>query len=261
MEMRKLIVFLITLGISWAPMDAANENPESPESAASDKTVRIHGMLKPYREVRLASRAKGVIAEIQEEGSRLKEGETAMRLENAMEKLQVDQQRKIVEMRVVEDEASSALGKSAAISRLEATEKSINLDIARILLAQAEEMLDRRSVASPFEGVVTERLRSAGEAVDEFVPVMTLVDISRLYFEAFLPARLVGVVEPGQKVTIEIPLFPGETFEGTIEMVSPVVNPASSEFKIKAAIDNSDGRLSAGLTAFCKVPDSSSSDG
>jgi len=239
-----LLLFVFAFGL--APLHA------QPASAEPER-VKFQGMLKPFREVRLASRAQGVIAEIQEEGRRLKEGETVLRLEDSMEKLQVEQQRRVLEMRVVEDEAGATLGKSSTISRLEAMEKSLNLEIARIVLAQTEELLARRTVTSPFDGVVTERLRSVGEAVDEFVPVLTIVDIDKLYFEAFLPAALVNAIKEGQSLEIEVPLFPGETFNGVVEMVSPVVNPASSEFKIKVAIDNTSGRLSSGLPASSEL--------
>lgn len=234
---------LLTSLLFACPAPAASEN--TPPSQ-----VKIEGLLKPYREVHLASRAQGVIQFVVEEGTELQSGQTALRLEDTMERLQVAQQTRVVEMREFENEASAALDKSAAISRIEAMEKSINLEVAKILRGQAQELLDRRTVASPFTGVITERFRSVGEAVDEFVPVLTLVQIDQLAFESFLPAEFITQITNGESVKLHFPIFPDKSFEGTVEMVSPVVNPASAEFKVRILVPNPQRELRAGLPGF-----------
>lgn len=215
--------------------------------------VEISGMLKPFREVRLASRSQGVIQKILEEGTEVKQGEAVVVLEDAMEKLQVQQQLQVVAMREFESKASEKLGNQAAISRQEAMEKNINFEIAKIQLSQAQENLDRRKVAAPFSGVITERLREVGEAVDEFVPVLTMVDLEKLYFEAYLPADQIRQVHEGQRVEIRIPTHPEKVFNGVVRLKSPVVNAASTEFKIKVEIDNSQRVLSSGVAGTCRL--------
>ncbi len=248
-----VLIRLLLLTAILAP--SAFSQTEGTDSA-SPPPSKIEGLLKPYREVRLASRAQGVIAAVVEEGTELKEGEVALRLEDTMERLQLAQQTKVVEMREFENEASAALGKSAAISRIEAMEKTINLEVAKILQGQAQELLDRRTVRAPFAGVVTERLRSVGEAVDEFVPVLSLVQIDQLAFEAFLPAEFITQIHPGDKIVLYFPIFSGKSFDATVERVSPVVNPASAEFKVRLVIPNPERQLRAGLSGyfFLKAP-------
>jgi membrane fusion protein (multidrug efflux system) len=221
----------------------ANESPPKEQ-------VKIEGLLKPYQEVRLASRAQGVIQFVVEEGTELKKSEVALRLEDSMEQLQLAQQTKVVEMREFENAASTALGKSDAISRIEAMEKSINLEVAKILQGQAQELLDRRTVRAPFSGVITERLRSVGEAVDEFTPVLTFVQIDQLAFETFLPADYITQIHAGDNITLYFPIFPDKSFAGTVERVSPVVNPASAEFKVRILVPNPARVLRAGLPGF-----------
>jgi membrane fusion protein, multidrug efflux system len=220
------------------------------EEPPPNQQVKIEGLLKPYQEVRLASRAQGVIQFVVEEGTELKESEVALRLEDSMEQLQLAQQTKVVEMREFENAASTALGKSDAISRIEAMEKSINLEVAKILHGQAKELLDRRTVRAPFSGVITERIRSVGEAVDEFIPVLTFVQIDQLAFETFLPADYITQIHAGDKVTLHFPIFPEKSFVASVERVSPVVNPASAEFKVRILVPNPDRILRAGLPGF-----------
>ncbi len=245
--MKFLLFFLIPLcGVVAA---------ESPEASADVQppAIEAKGLLRPLREVRLASRAKGVISDIKREGTEVKEGEIVMALEDNMERLQVEQQQKVLSMREFEGKAGESLNKMAAISRMEAMEKTVNFEVAKILLAQAQEALDRRKVLAPFHGFVTERLRESGEAVDEFIPVLTMADLSRLYFEAYIPADRVRDVEDGQPAEVRIDTFPEKIFTGRVALKSPVINPASQEFKIKIEIDNSDHLLSSGLPGNCRI--------
>jgi len=248
-----MIRLFLLFTFSTLALGLADPTEKVPDQLSEPPPIEAKGLLKPLREVRLASRAKGVISEIKREGTEVQEGETVMALEDKMERLQVEQQQQVLAMREFEGKAGESLNKLAAISRMEAMEKNVNYEVQKILLAQAQEALDRRKVVAPFHGYITERLRESGEAVDEFIPVLTMADVSRLYFEAYIPADRVRDVDDGQQAEIHIDTFPEKTFSGRIALKSAVINPASQEFKIKIEIDNSDHLLSSGLPGTCKI--------
>ena len=66
------------------------------ESQENAQPIVVDGTLVPVREVRVASRAKGVIHFIREEGERVHAGEAILALEDSMEKLEVNRQKKIM---------------------------------------------------------------------------------------------------------------------------------------------------------------------
>ncbi|MDX2080065.1 MAG: efflux RND transporter periplasmic adaptor subunit [Terrimicrobiaceae bacterium] len=220
---------------------------------ADQAPIEAKGLLRPVREVRLASRSQGVIRSVVEEGTKVDEGATVVQLEDARERIEVEKQKRVLEMREFEGRAGRTLDTSGAISRMEGMEKAINHEVAKLLLAEANEFLERRRVVAPFAGVVTERMRGVGEAVDEFVPVLTMVDLSRLYFETYLPAARVRDVVEGQPAEVRIETFPERVFPGTVKLISPVVSPASSEFRVRIEVDNSDGQLRSGLPGMCRI--------
>ena len=96
-----------------------------------------------------------------------------------------------------------------------------------------------RKVVAPFDGVVSERLRERGEAVDEFTPVITLINLNELYLEIFLPAARLRQVKLGLPVKVTVTDLPGQEFAGAIAEVSPGVNPASGEFKVACSCGES----------------------
>lgn len=220
---------------------AAVETPAAPES------LEVSGMIKPFREVRLASRAQGVIQTIKREGDAVREGESVMQLDDAVERMQLQQQEMLVEMRQAQHDAAELLGQGDGISRLEAKERYFHLQVALSQVDQTRALLDRLRVKAPFDGVVVERMRAEGEAVDQFIPVLTMVDLSKLYFEAFVPAHQIGLVREGQKAGVTVEVIPDHVFEGEVDLVSPVVNPASAECKIRVVLENTEGALRSGL--------------
>lgn len=215
--------------------------------------LTCQGFLVPYSQARIASRDQGVIAMIRREGEKVKPGTTLLELEKDMANLQVSQQQHILNLRETEWKSASELREKDVVSENELQEKLISMRVASVQLEQARELLNRRTVSAPFAGVVSERLREVGEAVDEFTPVLVLVQVDWLALEAFLPSSRIRDVRKGQKVRISIPALPGKSFAGTVAHVAPVVNAASGEFKIRVAIPNPDGELVAGMPATAEI--------
>ncbi len=224
-------------------------------SYAAGDTFEARGLLVPYEQARLASRAQGVIESIRREGEAVKKGDVVMALESRMEELQLAQQKHILDLRAFEHRASDELNSKSVISKNEVEEKRVNHEVSKVQFSQAEHLLDKRRVIAPFDGAVAERLREAGEAVDEFVPVLLLVNLSNLYLEAFLPGELIGKVSPGDPV--EVRAGEGIVVRGQVAQIAPTVNPASGEFKVRVLVPNADGRLISGTYAaatFGKPP-------
>lgn len=215
--------------------------------------IECKGLLVPYQQARMASRAQGVIASIKREGDVVKQGDVVMELENDMERLQVEQQRHILDLRSFEWKSTEELRRKNVVSQTEGEEKRINLEVAKVQLGQAEQLLERRKVTAPFDGVVSEKLREVGEAVDEFTPVLLLVNLDQLYLEVFLPATLTRQIKEGQIVPVSVPDLPGRVFQGRIDKLSSVVNAASGEFKVRILIPNKDRALVSGTYATAQI--------
>ncbi len=211
------------------------------------------GLLVPYQQARLASRANGVIESIKREGETVREGEAVMLLESEIEKLQVAQQKHILALRQFEWEAGNELNRKKVISQTEVQEKHVNHEVAKVQLAQSEQLLERRKVLAPFDGAVAERLRETGEAVDEFVPILLLVNLKNLYLEVFLPGPLIHKVAIDDPVEVVAEDLEGRTFAGKIAQISPTVNPASGEFKVRILIPNEESEMVAGAYAKARI--------
>ncbi len=212
--------------------------------------LELRGLLIPVEQANLAAPSAGVIREIRNEGDRVKGREVVAQLEDAMERAGVEQARAILKLRQAQADSSAKLRKNNATSEEDARVAVANLETAVAQLRQAEAALEKKSLRAPFDGVVTKRIRATGEAVDQYFPVMVMVNPDRLWLEAFVPAARLGEVRAGAPVEVQAPdAAPGRTFAGKVDFIAPNVDPASGEVRVKVLVDHTDGALRPGLSA------------
>jgi membrane fusion protein, multidrug efflux system len=108
-------------------------------------------------------------------------------------------------------------------------------------------------VRAPFAGVVALRQVSLGDVVAPGAALFTVIDPSRLQFEASIPAARLGEVRPGARVDFAVTGFTDRKFEGEIERVAPAVDPQTGQVRVYVDVRNEAGRLISGLYAQGRV--------
>ncbi len=249
---RGIVLFLAGLfvlaGGAWAV------GPGKESGAQEAATLELKGLLIPLNHANLSSRSTGVIRTMKEEGEEVRKDDVVVSLDDDNEKLAVESGKAILEVRQSEYKTSSELSKKGSDSVQNANMALANLRTADASLKQAVVALEKKSVHAPFDGVVTKHMREIGEATDNYLPLLTLVDLSKLYLETYLPADRLRDVQPGQSVEITVPDLPGKKFTGTVNFIAPVIDPASGEFRVKIVLDNSAHALRSGMSAVGLLP-------
>lgn len=125
-----------------------------------------------------------------------------------------------------------------------------NRELAELELERARAALTQRTLRSPVNGVVTERLLTPGEFV-RGTAIVKLAKIDPLYVEVITPVAMLGKIAVGMRgeVLLEAPV--GRSYPATVTVVDRVVDAASGTFGVRLTLPNPDYRLSAGLK--CKV--------
>jgi RND family efflux transporter MFP subunit len=114
-------------------------------------------------------------------------------------------------------------------------------------LAQAVERLEQRTVRSPFAGIVTQRLRSEGEAVERFVPVVEVMSLDPLWVEFDCPVAEERSFEVGGEIVVAPAVRQDDVRSAKILFVSMKATASSHTFMVRAAVANPDLRWKAGL--------------
>lgn len=82
---------------------------------------------------------------------------------------------------------------------------------------------DPENANRPFAGTVVEVQVQVGDAVGVFAPLLRLADMGRLEVRARIDEVDVGLVAPGQAVTITVDAYPTQPLRGYLREVAPAV--------------------------------------
>lgn len=127
------------------------------------------------------------------------------------------------------------------------TQAEVDVKIARL-------NLDKTRIRAPFAGIVTDLKISPKERLDAGRELFTLVDISRIKVKAKVLESEVGKVVAGREVDLRFSAFPGRSFRGRIEAVSPVIDAADKTCGVYVAMDNPSEEIKPGMHAEVEFP-------
>ena len=120
-------------------------------------------------------------------------------------------------------------------------------------LASSRQVLDRVPIYAPLTGTVVERSVQEGQYVSEGDVLFQILNLEKVWLLADLYEEELALVEVGQPVTISVASFPGDTFEGTVSFIDPVVDPESRTVQVRVEVPNADGRLKPGMYARAQL--------
>ena len=122
--------------------------------------------------------------------------------------------------------------------------KDIN-ELRTLELTRSQEVLKRKSIASPIDGVVTKRFRTAGEYVKE-QPIIRVVQLDPLHVEAAVPMQYFGKINKGMRARVSLHSNPANSYVSQIELVDSVGDITSSTFGVRLQLSNSELTIAAG---------------
>jgi len=142
----------------------------------------------------------------------------------------------------------------ASRTQLDQSETRLKLAQSRVLAAQAqlgvlERALRDANVTTPFAGLIARRFVSRGEYVTPGQKLFELVSLDPIEVEFHVTEIDSSRVAADQRVDVRVAPFPEETFLATVTVVSPIIDARTRTLRVKAQLDNADGRLKPGLFA------------
>ena len=206
------------------------------------------GVLLPFREVTVSSAVSGILAEVNvKEGDSVEADALLARLIDRVEAKESERFAKVLEQKEFAAQGAQNLFHDHVVSEGEAIEKRLDRDIARLQQQVAVEQLERRKIRSPIAGVVVEKKKEAGEAVNENEAVFHIIDISKVYLQVFVDATVALKLKTGQSVPVSFPEYQSLERTGVIDFIDPRIDGASGLVRLKVLIDNPDRKLIAGM--------------
>lgn len=217
----------------------------------------LRSVLRPIADVRVSSRAAGVIERFHvEEGAALQEGDPILSLDMDAERAELAQAIALVDGAKAElDRTTSEYERARPLSAENIfSEKQLLEALTARDLAQSR--LANRTLTSPIKGVFLKTSKSVGEAVERFETVARIVDASRLEMLVYADARYFKKFAHGgrAKVRVSLPTGGHVVVEGTVSHVDPIVDPATGTFRVRLQFEPT-ADVAAGYTAILLLPE------
>lgn len=203
--------------------------------------------LQARNEAQVVAKTSGIAQRVLvEEGQHVGAGQLLVQLEDAQQKLRVQQTSAQVMKLERSYSRAQQLAAEKMVSANDVDQLRFDLQNARAALNLAKLDLSYTRVVAPISGVVASRSIKTGNLVQISNPIFSIVDTQRLEATLNVPERNVDVMRAGLPVKLSLDAVPGQVFEGTVARVAPVVDSGSGTFRVVTAF-NSAGVLQPGM--------------
>jgi RND family efflux transporter MFP subunit len=216
----------------------------------------MEGLVVPFRQVEVSAPVSSFIVEMQvKEGDRVKAGQLLAHLYGKLDELELKRAKALLERREFEAQGVKRLFDSRIIPEAKALEARIELDLARLNFETATEQVRLRSLVAPIDGVVVERYREVGEAVQAFQRIYRIVDLSKVFIVCALKPDQLAHTALGQRRSVSFPEWQAVTpLQAEVVFFDPCVD-ASGFIRMKLLLDNPGGHLHGGIKALVEGPE------
>lgn len=117
----------------------------------------------------------------------------------------------------------------------------------------------RANVYAPMSGYVDREFMQKGEIAAPGMPILQILNSSKLKAVADLPERYLGKIKKGDRVELMIPAL-DEKISGKVSLIGRSIDPANRTFKTEVSVSNKSGILKPNLLVEMLINDYTEND-
>lgn len=215
--------------------------------SASAITEPLSCMVEPSQRVLLSTAVPGIARRVLfERGDMVQAGGTLVELHGDVERAQLALANERVQFARRRLARNREVISRQLVSAHEADELRTELRLAELEAHRAQAELERRTIVSPFTGIVHDRRVSVGEYV-AVEPFAELIALDPLHVELVLRAQAFGLLREGMELSLQLlaPVNAGRT--ARVALLDRAIDSGSGTFRVRAVLANPDLALPSGI--------------
>jgi len=244
------LLFALLLGLSVSEGYAQDDNEATPitvtevTSTSVAPTVPAAGTVFSRNETQITAGMAGRLEYLAEPGDFVEAGTSVAVFDCEMLDLQRERQLAEAERATINFETLArevgrleSVRDTNAIAEIQLDRTAADRDlagsdiqIAQIAIRETDSQLSRCNVRAPFSGVVTQRLRNAGEDVERSTILAAMTDTENLEVRASVPIRYLPRMRAGEAAEVRLNEL---HLEARIRKVIPAANSQSQTFEVR----------------------------
>jgi RND family efflux transporter MFP subunit len=112
------------------------------------------------------------------------------------------------------------------------------IDQSKAELREFKIRLEQTKIYAPLSGFVATRFVDVGALISPTTPLLRIVNLSTMVTLANVPERHIGRLRVGNSAQIEVDAIPGETFNGRVARIAPVLDAATRTALVEIDVPN-----------------------
>lgn len=238
------------------------------------QTVSANGQLSPVTLVSVGTQVSGIVTSYTADfNDKVTSGQVLMRLDDSLLQAQLTQSR----ANLSSAQASLTLANAnwrrigplasegfASTQEVDQARQALAEAKARVAQAQAQVQRDEVNLSyavirSPVSGVVVSRAVDVGQTVTASFQTPELYkiaqDLRQMNIDAYFTESDIGGITVGQKAKFRVDAYPNKRFVGQVAQVrlNPLTEQNVVTYAVIIRVDNSDGELLPGMTAYVSI--------
>ena len=160
----------------------------------------------------------------------------------------VSRNKELLAKRLISEQTMDQVQTESSIADLQVRQELESGVLRNLEVDRAHALLDRRVIRSTIDGVVVQRLKSAGEYVDSDA-VFRVAQLDPLHVEVIVPIDFLGSLEAGMNagVTLNVPGYENKVLSAEVRRIDAVADPASATYGVLLIMDNPDLVIPSGV--------------
>jgi membrane fusion protein (multidrug efflux system) len=253
----------------FSAMEAASVRVMPPETVTAstvredqwEQVIRATGSVMAVQGVTVSTEISGRVTQIAfESGAVVKSGDVLLQLDTSSEDAQLASAQAAAalaktDLARVQKLSKRDLAAADAVDRAEAQAKETMAQVGVI-----NALIAKKTVRAPFAGHLGLRQVNLGQILSERAPIVSLQTLDPVYVDFSVPQRELARLRTDMTVRVTSDVATGAIFSGQILAVNPEVDSITRNVRVRARVENPDGKLRTGMFASVEVvlPDSRS---
>jgi membrane fusion protein, multidrug efflux system len=209
---------------------------------------KVIGNFAPYQQVAVMSEASGKIIQLNfDNGSAVQAGATLAAIDNDLLKIQLETTKTNLAKAENDFKRLKNLLGEGGVTQQQIDDAKLGIDNLHSQIKSIEKQISMSYVKAPISGVVSNKMVEKGSLVAPAMKLADITNISRLKMQVYLTESQVVTVKKGQRLSMNIDLFPGKKFEGTVSFIDVNADP-TRRYLVEIEVNNPNNTLKAGMT-------------
>lgn len=128
-----------------------------------------------------------------------------------------------------------------------------NLQQTQAMVAKDQVTIAKKDIKAPFAGKLGIRRVNLGQYLNPGDAIVTLQQMDPLYVNFELPQQNFPLLHIGEKVMLNVDLYPDQQFEGQVTAINSQVTQQTRNIEVQATIPNPEAKLYPGVFANVTV--------